>query len=327
MGLCRRVASAAIAPLLLAVLSGCAASPAQGRVTSTLMAAAVTTATAASTTTLNGLPRLPTAHVASGACGEYLPNGIAYTPADGLVVTQFSSLGSVTHPDTLLPSSQSAAPIQRPSLSSTGAGPFIDTTTAAVNPYVEGGSGYVIVVCNPSSQAHTVSAVQVSIASISPATSPTQAWHSCGGSYVPGSGVEGNACGGMDLENEYMHAGFAPDAQVGASVTATQTGSNSNGMGGSANYGPLPVTLEPGQTLSVEVGVTQPSAAGYYTYAFGLTVDGATTGVVAYSLKTLFDPQAIEWSAQNCQAAAYQSQIAQMPTPTTGTLFVICPPQ
>lgn len=312
-----RVASALSVSLLLVALSGC-------RSTSPTHTAASGTATLQPTATPASLPALPTTQIASGACGKYFPAGITYTPAGGLVVTQYSGLGNLAYPDAQIPSSQPAEPVPAPPIIASEL--FTDTTTAAVNPNLhEGGGGYVIVVCNPSSQAHTVSAVQVSIASISPVTSATQTWQPCSGSYVPGSGIYGGGCGGADFENEYMHAAFAPDAQVGASTVATQTGSNVD-VAGANNYGPLPVTLQPGQTLWVEVGVTQPSTAGYYTYAFGLTVDGTATGTIAYSLKTLLDPHPIEWSGQNCLAAVYQSQIVQTPTPTTGRLFLVCPP-
>lgn len=316
-----RVASALSVSLLLVALSGCrSTSPASTAASAT----ATTQPTAATqpTVTLAPLPKLPTTQITSGVCGQYYPSAVKLTPAGGLVVTQYSGLGNLAYPVVQIPSSQPAKPIPAP--------PIIDQAlfteaTVVENPKLhEAGGGYVIVVCNPTSQAHKISAVQVSIASISLVTSATQTWQQCSSSYIPGSGVVGGGCGGADFENEYMHAAFAPDAQVGASTVATQTGSNV-GWTGANNYGPLPVTLQPGQTLWVEVGVTQPSVAGYYTYAFGLTVDGTATGVVAYSVRTLFDPHPIEWSGQNCLAAAFQSQIAQMPTPTTNSAGYICP--
>lgn len=312
-----RVASALSVSLLLVALSGCGS-------TSPTRTAASATATTQPTATPASLPKLPTKTIASGACGKYFPDTAPLSPASGLVVTQYSGLGNLAYPDQQLPSSQPAQPIQLPQY--TVPALYTDSAVAVVNPNPhEGGGGYVLIVCNPSSQAHTVSAVQASIASISPLTGVTQEWQGCSGFYVPGSGVVGGGCGGADFENEYLHAGFASDAQVGASVTATQTGSNTD-VTSSNNYGPLPVTLQPGQRLWVEVGVTQPSVAGYYTYAFGLTVDGTATGVVAYSLRTLFDPHPIEWNGRNCLASAYQAQIAQTPTPTTGQQRLICPP-
>lgn len=311
-----RVASALSVSLLLVALSGC-------RLASPAHTASSATATTQATATPATLPKLPTA-IASGACGNIFSDTAPLSHAGGLVVTQYSGLGNLAYPEAQIPSSQTAHPIPVPTISDPPY--FTDSTTAVVNPSLsEGSGGYVLRVCNASSQAHTVSAVQVSIAQISPVTGVTQAWAMCSGDYIPGnSDVSDAGCGGGDIQNEYMHAGFAPDAQVGTSVTATQTGSNTD-LPGSPD-GPLPVTLQPGQILTVEVGVTQPSAAGYYTYAFGLTVDGAATGVVAYSLRTLLDPHVIQWSGKNCLASVYQSQIAQMPTPTTGRLFLVCPP-
>lgn len=312
------LASLVVLPLLVA-LSSCHATgstpPSGAKVSATSTVDATATAEAP-------LASLPLAHITPGACGKYFPDPVPFSPAGGLVVTQFSGLGNLAYPELQIPSSQPAEPIPAPTPGAPGY--FTDMATAAVNPTLhEGGGGYLLIVCNASALAHTVSAVQVSIARISPLTGVTQAWDPCSGSYTPGSGTHGG-CGGGDLENEDVHAGFAPNAQVGASVTATQTGPNVDPSVN--NYGPLPVTMQPGQTLSIEVGVTEPATAGYYTYAFGLTVDGSATGVVAYSQKTLIDAHAIQWTGQNCLASVYQQQIATMPTPTTGSLYLVCPP-
>ena len=76
--------------------------------------------------------------------------------------------------------------------------------------------------------------------------------------------------------------------------------------------------------MTVEVGVTQPSVSGYYTYGFALTVDGSGTGVVAYSPTTLLAPVAQQWTGANCATPAMKAQIAQMPAPADGRGF-ICP--
>ncbi|MGZ3664656.1 MAG: hypothetical protein ACXVDA_09240, partial [Ktedonobacterales bacterium] len=172
--------------------------------------------------------------------------------------------------------------------------------------------------------AHTISAIQVGLAKTTPFTDQLGAWEPCSGSYSPVYKSVSGGCGGGDTENEYLHAAFAADASVGASVTATQTGSNLSDMSNGINFGPLPVTLKPGQAMTIEVGVTQPSAPGYYTYSFALIVDGASTGIVAYSLMSLLAPVARVWSGAACQTSAMQALIAKESTPTASTRY-ICP--
>ncbi len=181
-----------------------------------------------------------------------------------------------------------------------------------------------LVICNPSSKPHTISAVRVTIAKITPYTNQLNTWAPCSGSYSPVSKNVSGGCGGGDSENEYMHAQFAANAPVGASVAATQTGTNMSDMSGGINFGPLPVTLKPGQAMTIEVGVADPSVAGYYTYSYALTVDGASTGTVAYSLKTLLAPVARVWTGAACQTTAMQALIAKEPTPSANTRY-ICP--
>ncbi|MDE3229340.1 MAG: hypothetical protein KGO05_05630, partial [Chloroflexota bacterium] len=117
---------------------------------------------------------------------------------------------------------------------------------------------------------------------------------------------------------------FAAGATVGTTVTATQTGSNISDISGEVNFGPLPVMLKPGQAMSIEVGMTQPSAPGYYTYSFALTVDGSSTGAVASSLMSLLAPIARAWSGSACKTSAMQALFAKEPTPTATTRY-ICP--
>jgi hypothetical protein len=95
-------------------------------------------------------------------------------------------------------------------------------------------------------------------------------------------------------------------------------------MSNEVNFGPLPVTLKPGQAMTIEVGMTQPSTPGDYTYSFALTVDGVSTGTVAYSLMSLLAPVARVWNGAACQTSAMQALIAQEPTPTANTRY-ICP--
>lgn len=266
---------------------------------------------------------LPTTTTASTTCGKYFPSAVALTPASGLVVTKYSALGNLAYPSAQIPSSQPAAPLLAPNF--TRPDYWAANTTAVVDPILdEGHGGYVLAICNPSDRPHTINAVQVSLAKMTPFTDQLGVWQPCEGSYSPVTKSASGGCGGADFENEYLHAAFAADASVGTSVTATQTGSNQSDISNSVNFGPLPVTLKPGQAMTIEVGVTRPSAAGYYTYSFALTVDGASTGTVAYSLMTLLSPQARIWNGAACQTSAMQAMIAKEPAPTGDTRY-ICP--
>ncbi len=299
--------------LTLALLSGCGAAGVPSSA-----ARGTTSATATPQPTATATP-LPTTTVASGACGGAFPSHVALTPASGLVVTQYSALGNLAYPEAQIPSSQPAAPMLEPQLNSPEY--WTANTTAVVDPGLDerGGGGYVLAICNPSDKIHTISAVQVSIAKMTPFTDQLGAWEPCDGSYNPYYKSFPGGCGGGDWEDERLRAAFTADASVGTSVTATQTDSNQFD-----NFGPLPVTLKPGQAMTIEVGVTQPSAPGYYTFSFALTVDGASTGTVAYSLMSLLAPVARAWNGKACQTSAMQAMIAKEPAPTPNTRY-ICP--
>lgn len=315
-------ATALVAPLFLASLAGCAPATATDGAIATVPAATAT-ATPISTPSLT-MP--PTMQVASGACGPHIPYDITFSAAGGLAVSQTSGRGNLAYPEAQIPSSQPAAPMLEPT--TIAPEPYVASDAPVVNPALsEKRGGYLLLICNSSNKAHTISAVRVSIAALTPFTDQLGAWAPCQGAYFPTGGYVSGGCGGADFQTEYMHANFATDAQTGATVTAAQTGTNvgMSGAAGDFQPGPLPVTLKPGQAMTIEIGVTKPSAPGYYTYAFDLTVDGASTGVVSYSPKTLIAPVAHVWSGDACKTSAMQAMIAQAPTPTAANDGYICP--
>jgi len=327
-------AIAAVALLLLAFIQvfgrlGAQTPTAAATSTPTLLATATTpaTATVAPTATATALP---TTTVAASACGKYFPYTATLTPVNGLVVTQYSSLGTIAYPSTQIPSNQPAAPMQAPVVTLTSPNyipGYAPNTTPVINPRPGIGGGYVLDICNPSNQAHTISAVRVSLAKMTPFTDQLSAWEMChDGFYSPlAKSVISGGCGGSDLRDEYLQAAFAANAPVGSAVTATQVRSNTPDMTGDGVFGPLPISLQPGHMMTIEVAVTPPSAEGYYTFAFALTVDGANTGTVAYSLMTLIAPVAHEWGGAACTTSAMQALIAKEPPPTASTEY-ICPP-
>ncbi len=310
-----RIASTLSVSLLLFALSGCGSA-------SSVHTASSATATTQATATPALLPKLPTTTIASGACGQYFPDKAPLSPAGGLVVTQFAMLGNLAYPDAQISSGQTG-PMLEPQLTQVDYTTDPSSGSVVVNPFLrEGDGGYVMMVCNPSNQPHTLSAVQASIAKITTFTDKLEAWSPCSGAYLPAyKNANEGGCGGADVHDEYLHAPFAADAQVGATVTATQTSAGTADY----NYGPLPAVSPPGQMMSVEVGVTQPSAQAYYIYSFSLTVDSASTGIVAYSPKTLIAPVSVSWTGKACLSSAMQAQIAQMPTPTSNGAGYICP--
>ena len=316
------IAGAALAPLLLVSLAGCAPTTSTESATATAPAAG-TTATPITTPSLM-MP--PTTQVASGVCGPHIRYDITFSAANGLAVSQTSGLGVLAYPEIQVPGSQPATPMLAPSTATFSN--YSSSAAPIVNPALsEKRGGYVLLICNSSNKAHTLSAVQVSIAAIKPFTDQLGAWAPCQGAYFPTGGYVSGGCGGADFQTEYMHATFAADAQTGAAVTAAQTGTNvgMSGAAGDLQPGPLPVTLQPGQTMTIEVGMTPPTSPGYYTFAFALSVDGASTGVVTYSPTTLIAPVARVWSGDACKTSAMQALIAQMPTPTAANDGYICP--
>jgi hypothetical protein len=129
---------------------------------------------------------------------------------------------------------------------------------------------------------------------------------------------------------ECIHAcAFQPSAKAGNTVTAQQLYVNPNGAndpGGTV----IPAPFQPGQAISIEVGMgpstAQPGQAftvpGYYTFTFGIGVDGSAPVFAATSPSTLLAPIAHQWTGTACTAAAMQAQI---PPATTSPTYYLCP--
>lgn len=291
--------------------------------TSTGSVSATATATIAPTAT--PLATIPAATVTQ-VCGQYMP-----TPAvsvGGLAVVQQTGLGNLAYPATKLPDNAAQVPMV---MQQSSQGGFIlgPDDSHPTNPNMhEGGGGYAIWVCNISSAPHTISRVDVRLESVAPYTAQLNEWPACQSPYTRQFGPGGAGCGGADFENEYMHAPFTPDATPGTVVTATQTGTNT-GVSGERNYGPLPVTLQPGERMSIEVGMGSDqygyhafSTAGTYTFSFGLSIDDQTPIFATTSPPTLLATPAHEWNGQACTTPAMQAQIPPATDPPT---YYICP--
>ena len=70
------------------------------------------------------------------------------------------------------------------------------------------------------------------------------------------------------------------------------------------------------------MGIVPPTAAGYYTFAFGLAIDGATPAFAVVAPATLLAPVAHEWTGDACLAPEMQTQIPPATNPPT---FYLCP--
>jgi hypothetical protein len=230
--------------------------------------------------------------------------------------------GGLAYPRTKLPEGTPLKPLQIP----------FDTTTFTstlpqdppTNPSMqEHAGGYTLGVCNAStSQTHMIRSVTVRIETVAAYPGAVNQWYFCDAPYDASSKRTGvGGCGGAYWAGEYLHATFAANAGAGAVVTAAQVSSGrDDGLDGTySQFGPLPVSLPPGQAIPINVGLTVPTAAGTYTFGFGLTIDGAAPVFVS-APPTLFAP-ARDWTGDACKAPAMQSQIPSASSPT----YYICP--
>lgn len=180
-----------------------------------------------------------------------------------------------------------------------------------VNPSLD---TYLITVCNQASTPHTVSAASVSITSASPSSGTVSVWNICNGPYNTASKTSMGGCGGglggpgMDM----LTATLASDS-AGASASAQPR----------AGQGALPIALGPNQSVTLVIAVNGITSQGTYALGFGLSVDGAPqASIAAGDNPFLIAPGAVEWTGQNCQSAAMQSQIP----PSSQNTYYVCPP-
>jgi hypothetical protein len=230
----------------------------------------------------------------------------------GLYIATQASFGNLAYPRVHLADETSLKPLQVPL-----SGPQ-PTDKAPTNPSLSerSGGGFVLIVCNGSTQNHTIQDISVRLETVDPYAGQLNEWSFCADPYTR-SFPTGAGCGGGPGEDEYLHATFAPDGSPGTIVATTQ----SPGIP-SDRFGKLPWTLQPGQTILIDVGIVPPSAPGYYTFAFGLGLDGAAPVFAASSPATLLAPVVHEWTGQACTDRAMLSQIPPATTPPT---FYICP--
>lgn len=193
---------------------------------------------------------------------------------------------------------------------------------ANLNPGIGQGGGILLTVCNASAQPLTLAGAQVVVASFAPASGAVDAWNGCDGAFVRPQGLFGGGCGGAIIADEAMSASFAPGAGQYATVKATQIAA-----AGQNGFGPLPVTLNPGASISLIIGVTRPSALGTYEFAVSVTTSAVGSASVSSPYAPLppqlFALVAHKFTGQACTAQAMQAQIPAAATnPAT---YYICP--
>ena len=305
-------ACAILLALLVALLAGCGSSATVkigGRQTGS-----AGTPTASATLGSTALPTAPLDQQAS--CARNYTLG-TFVQVGGVIISPLS--GGLNNPSMQVPDGTLDKPIQLPLGKETSAFPH----SPEVNPQMhEGASGETFVVCDGSASApHTLQSVRVSIASFTPYTGQLNAWQPCDGFFTKHYGYSPTGCPGDAFYDELLHATFGPGDGVGATVTAAQTGANPTP---GHIVSPLPVTLSPGGTVSVDVGITVPTAPGTYTFAFSVVVDGAAPVRVSTTDPLMFAPVARWWSGKGCTQPA---MLAQIPASAGQDDEFICPIQ
>lgn len=186
-----------------------------------------------------------------------------------------------------------------------------------VNPPTSQGTGYSLTICNTSGSAsHVIRGLTVGITNFVAYAGPLNSYSICEGWFTRPNMINGGGCGGGMTMDEQLQASFAADATTGAQVKTTQIDA--------PNAPPLPVSLGPGQMLVISFGLTPPTVAGSYTFAFGLDYDEVTAAPISTLQPILFDSAAVKWNGQNCTQPAMLSQI---PTAVTNppTNYICAP--
>jgi hypothetical protein len=192
---------------------------------------------------------------------------------------------------------------------------------ANLNPGIGQGGGILLTVCNASAQPLTLAGAQVVVASFAPASGAVDAWNGCDGAFVRPQGLFGGGCGGAIIADETMSASFASGAGQYATVKAIQVAA-----AGQNGFGPLPVTLNSGVSISLSIGVTRPSALGTYEFAVSVTTSAAGGASVSSPYAPLppqlFALVAHKFTGQACTASAMQTQIPA--AVTNHSTYYIC---
>jgi len=265
--------------------------------------------------------QLPTATPAQAASGCAVGGGANLLRAGDLVISPIQ-LTNVSYPSQHIPDGTPLKPYAFTTNNLGALFPDIPPTNPSLAESAGSAGGYAFVICNDSpTQSHTIRAISVKIAALTPYTGQLNTYQACDGFYArPGPATFGG-CGGGFITDEYLHATFAPSAGAGAAVTAIQTKTGSSFGHGSEP--PLPDTLSPGHTVGFVVGLTAPTTPGTYTFSFGVTIDSGAPVYFGNAPATLLAPVVHKWTGPACEKPA---MLAQIPTAVTNPpTRYICP--
>lgn len=178
-------------------------------------------------------------------------------------------------------------------------------------------TNFSLLVCNSSlAKSHVLNAVNVRITRLIPHTGDLNAWQPlpCSTSYFStASGVvTQGGCGGANVAQLYASADFADQAQVGTVAEARPT-----------DGGATRVTISPGATLAVSIASRLPHHQGAYTFALGVSVDGAAVSYGPPSHPSLYAPITQEWDGVSCQNDAMRAQLPALGS--NPVAYYLCP--
>lgn len=302
--------------LLAILLAGCG-TPSSRAGTS----ASVPTATTRPTVTPASTATLPPSADACANLGGYGPPVGTPVRVGDLGISQVSF--AYAYPAKQVPDGTALKPLQLPSGTNGAPGPDNPLPDSPpTNPNMAEPGGYRFHVCNVGTQSHVLQGVIVRVDAFAAYAGELNAWQPLDGYYSRRFGVGCECGGGAYFADEYLHATFSAQGATGAAVPAAQIKTGSSQGPGGPVAAPLPVTLAPGQSLEVNVGITAPTAPGMYTFGFAVVVDGASSVFFSSSPATLLAPVAHKWSGRGCTAPA---MLAQIPSATTPAAFYICP--
>jgi hypothetical protein len=285
----------------------------------------------------------PSPHSATAIPAEACGVAPATTSVGGITVAPQASLDGLAYPTARLPDSIAPQPL----IVAVGDLPPRGTTqpkytpdlTHPTNPLVmqDTGGGYVLSLQNSSTAAHTVRGVDTCLDSMTPASGQLNEWQPCDAPYSRSGPSGPGGCGGHTQQDVFLHAPFTASPTVGTRVAAMETRADDSFY--TTHYQPLPTTLQPGERLTIEIGIGPTTTcqvatdtgfptsgclfktAGTYTFAFGVLVDAGAPVFAVRSPPTLLAP-ATEWTGLACTKPGMQALIPPATTPSTN---YICP--
>jgi hypothetical protein len=291
------------------LLAGCGAQS-SGRATT---ASATPTATAMSPTAYAGT--LTPAPLPPYTCEQAISQGAHVTQIGDIRLTDVS-LSFLSYPSVMLPDN---TPLTKPDqLHAKGPDTYATDFPGSpmTNPGSPGNAGaFDLVVCNTSqTQTHVLDSVTIKITSFEGYGGQLNAWRWCDNALDSHKQSTFYDCSGGTNCRLVLQASFPASATTGAEVDARQADCQ-------AFVGPLPLALGPDKAVQISTTIAPPSAAGKYTFTFGLRLDGQTIYSAA-SPVVLLAPVAHHWSGLACQNSP--AMLAQI-TPTNPETYYICP--